>query len=388
MAWSANNTLDWDAGDDSRLLNGTNAHSSHHPHHHHDAADAVPPSRAHGTSSFTDHSASNSSSSSPNSTTHSLSDSKGDSLDSVSIKINEGPVLGINSTSAIVAQIISSSPDPADPNSSSPPSLERTLAELVKEDGELRALASQRVPFHQIFLEFIGTYVLTWFALVIGLNTDRMPFLGFASAVLTYLCGHISGGHFNPAVTLAVLIRGKMNRKLAMFYILAQVLGSIIGSLMTWGWFVHSGISESLHFTPIHLAPHPAFGRFDITFVEFFYTTILCYLFLTLTSTRANQDNDHYEFILGIYYSCAIAVTCNISRGYLNPALSIGLSISSTLDDGPGAASGIWMYLLSELTAPIVVGLWFRIINRKDKDHSLMPPLGRNQNVHMQGTAQ
>ncbi len=313
---------------------------------------------------------------------------------SVAIKVSgDAPTsmpLGYNSTSAIVAQIISSAPESYDPAAMNAgtgvPILEKEQEELLKEEVRVPKTFWQKLPLQQLVVEFSGAYFLTWFAIIIGYNPDRMHLVGFAAAVMLYLAGHISGGHFNPAITLSVYLRGKLNKEMCLAYILMQILGAIFGSLMTWGWYFHHGIGAALVTRPLILTPHPHFGFFDFCFVEFFYTLILCILFLTLTSTRANQDNEHYEIMYGIYYAGAIAVAGNITRGFLNPAIAIGLAISSALEDGSGSAPDTWAYLLFELLAAVVAAGWFRVINRKDNDHKLLPPTGRNQNIHMQGT--
>ena len=87
---------------------------------------------------------------------------------------------------------------------------------------------------NKYMIELLGTFFLI---LIIGLSADFIAIgfgpiaIGFGLAALVYMGGHISGAHYNPAVSLAMLIRGKINFKVCIFYIFSQILGAILASL-------------------------------------------------------------------------------------------------------------------------------------------------------------
>ena len=364
VAWTASNSLDWDLGENDITAFSSSASSAL-------ASARVAPGFDDGGEDV-------------------APSAQGD----VAIKVSEAPgavPLGFNSTSSLVAQIISSAPDTLDSTLLGGVGIgvqaQKDHEDMLKEHARVPRTLWEKTPVHQFFLEFIGAFVLTWVAVVVGLNPDRMHLVGFAAAVLAYLCGHISGGHFNPSLTLAMFLRGKMNKEMAAGYVICQFVGCVVGGLMTWGWFVKSGIAASMSVPLNYLEPHPHFIDWDCAFIEFVYTSVLCYLFMTLTSTRANQDNDHYEFMFGLYYSASVAVACNITRAYLNPAVSVGLAVSAALGEGVGGGRAAWFLIIADFLAAATAATWFRVVNRKDTDHKLLPPIGRNQNIHMQGTA-
>ena len=240
-----------------------------------------------------------------------------------------------------------------------------------------------RVSHWPLLAEFAAMFAIVSMALVVGNNPSRFYLIGALMGVFTYLNGHISGGHSNPAITLACWLRGKMDGHAALLYVVCQTLGAILGAAITWGWYLNRHASTAQGHVPLLLEPHPRFEAYAVGFCELFYLAIACLLFLTLTSTRANRDNDHYEVIYGCYYAVACAVSTNLTRSYLNPAVAIGTALTTAF--AKGSAPWLWFYLGFDVLAALLAATWFRLINVADLGHNSLPPTGRNQNVHMQG---
>ena len=127
--------------------------------------------------------------------------------------------------------------------------------------------------YRKYLVEFIGTFFLI---LTIG-STSTLNGLGVIPPlaigailmVMIYAGGPISGGHYNPAVTLAVLLRGGMPKRDAVPYMVAQVLGGIVGALTVLEFRHHSGAVPPFNFR-IH----------DLLLSEFLFTFALAYVVL------------------------------------------------------------------------------------------------------------
>src|SRR5258708_31620885 len=135
--------------------------------------------------------------------------------------------------------------------------------------------------------EFIGTFflVLTVGMVVIGGKGDFAPLaIGAALMVMIFAGGHISGGHYNPAVTLAVLLRGRINAVNALCYMIAQIAGAGIASLA-----VMYLLNDKM--------PAAAQEMADTTkglLAEFLGTFALAYVVLNVAMAKVTKDNSFY----------------------------------------------------------------------------------------------
>ena len=126
--------------------------------------------------------------------------------------------------------------------------------------------------------EFIGTFflVLTVGLTVIG-GTSLAPLaIGSALMVMVYMGGHISGGHYNPAVTLAVIMRGKLKSSEAVPYWVSQILGSFAASAVVY-------IVLRKTFAP---APGAGVNGFQALLVEFLFTFALALVVLNVATSK------------------------------------------------------------------------------------------------------
>ena len=131
--------------------------------------------------------------------------------------------------------------------------------------------------------EFIGTFFLV---LTIGLTGNPLA-IGAALMVMIYAGGHISGGHYNPAVTLAVLIRGRISISDAMVYMGSQLAGAIAAALVV-------GIYKQ--------APAEAMQSLDTTkaiVAEAIGTFALAYVVLNVATAKGNAGNSYFGLAIG-----------------------------------------------------------------------------------------
>lgn len=197
--------------------------------------------------------------------------------------------------------------------------------------------------------EFIGTFFLVFAA---ALASGDLAVLVIASAlmIMVYAGGHISGGHYNPAVTLAVLIRGKINLNDAIIYMGSQIAGAIAAA------FVASLFKEM---------PAEAAQTLDTTkalIAELIGTFALAYVVLNVATAKATAGNSFYGLAIGFTVFVVGSLVGGVSGGAFNPAVAVGASVIHVF-----AWSNIWIYLVGCFAGAALAALVFRMNNPDDK---------------------
>ncbi|MDF2776255.1 MAG: porin [Geminicoccaceae bacterium] len=189
--------------------------------------------------------------------------------------------------------------------------------------------------------EFIGTFFLV---LTIGLTvlngTEFAPLaIGASLMIMVYMGGHVSGGHYNPAVSLAVLLRGKMASvgEFAM-YVVSQCLGAIAAALAV---FVILGRT----FAP---APGATASVTGVVAVELLYTFALALVVLNSAVAVKTLGNSFYGLAIGFTIVVAAFAGGPISGGAFNPAVGFGPIVVDALISG-GSLANLWIYLVAPL---------------------------------------
>ncbi|HZE14121.1 MAG TPA: aquaporin [Chthoniobacterales bacterium] len=199
--------------------------------------------------------------------------------------------------------------------------------------------------------EFIGTFflVLTIGCTVIGAGATVIAPLAIGAAlmVMVFAGGHISGAHYNPAVTLAVLIRGKVKVADAVPYMIVQIAGAALAALVVGKCF-RAGIAV----TP--MAPHVGAALL----AEFLFTFALVYVVLNAATAEGTSGNSFYGLAIGMTVMTGAFAVGDISGGAFNPAVAVGISML-----GLSSWNNIWIYLLADFGAAIVAALVFMLIN-------------------------
>jgi aquaporin Z len=194
--------------------------------------------------------------------------------------------------------------------------------------------------------EFIGTFFLV---LVIGLTGDPLA-IGAVLMVMVYAGGHISGAHYNPAVTLAVLIRGRISAGEAAGYMGSQVLGAIAAALLV-------GIFKELPAT----ANHPI-DQTKAIIAEVVGTFALAYVVLNVATAKSNAGNSYYGLAIGFTVLTMAYAFGSYSGGAFNPAVAVGASLMKAFE-----WSQIWIYLLGCFGGAALAAIVFKINNTDDK---------------------
>lgn len=206
----------------------------------------------------------------------------------------------------------------------------------------------------KLVTEFIGTFflVLTIGCTVIGTaGTGVIPPLAIGAAlmVMIFAGGHISGAHYNPAVTLAVLIRGRCTPADAVGYIFAQCVGSVVAALVV-------GIFKAgVPVTPAEIDTTKAL------LAEFLFTFALVYVVLNVATAKGTANNSFYGLAIGSTVMAGAFAVGGISGGAFNPAVALGITVM-----GLSAVSTIWVFLVANFSAGIVAALVFKTVNPQD----------------------
>ena len=198
-------------------------------------------------------------------------------------------------------------------------------------------------------VEFIGTFFLVF---VIGCVSSQPHVLlgplaiGAALMVMIFAGGHISGGHYNPAVTLGAWIRGACTGVEAGSYVVVQVIGAAVASLAVPVLFGHAGV------TAITASP------VQIMLAEFLGTFALVYTVLNVATAPATAGNSFYGLAIGFTVFVQAVAVGAISGGAFNPAVVVGVFLMGGL-----TAGSLWMYWLSQLIAAAVAAGVFRLLH-------------------------
>jgi aquaporin Z len=199
--------------------------------------------------------------------------------------------------------------------------------------------------------EFIGTFflVLTIGCTGIGASAGVIAPLAIGAAlmVMVFAGGHISGAHYNPAVTLGVLIRGKLKAADVIPYWIAQCVAAAIAAIVV-SKILRAGVAV----TPIVPKLGPAL------LAEFLFTFALVYVVLNAATAEGTSGNSFYGLAIGMTVMTGAFAVGDISGGAFNPAVAIGISIL-----GISTWNNIWIYLVADFAAAFAAAIVFNLIN-------------------------
>ncbi len=192
--------------------------------------------------------------------------------------------------------------------------------------------------------ELVGTFFLV---LTIGLTAmNGTPFapiaIGSVLMAMVYMGGRISGAHYNPAVSVAVLIRGKMEARDVIPYVLSQITGAILASLA-----VMVIVGET--FAP---APAPDAGLVVVLLSEGLFTFALSLVVLNVATDDATAGNSYYGLAIGFTVLVGTFAVEGISGGVFNPAVGTGPILVDALA-GDGGFDQLWIYWVGPLLGSV-----------------------------------
>lgn len=206
---------------------------------------------------------------------------------------------------------------------------------------------------NKYLVEFIGTFflVLTIFAAVAKAGVMAPVAIGLALMVMVYAGGHISGAHYNPAVSLGLAIRGALSWAEFVPYVIAQIVGGAAAALISTSVFGFGADGTQ------DIAMMPAL------IAEILGTFALVYVVLNVATAKANAGNSYFGLAIGLTVTAMAYGLGAISGGAFNPAVAVGVSVG-----GLFAWSNIWIYMAGCFGGGILAALVFRIVSPGDHE--------------------
>jgi len=192
-------------------------------------------------------------------------------------------------------------------------------------------------PLHRkLAVEFIGMFL---FVFVVGMATESANKSGAVLApiaigsvlmVMVFAGGHVSGGHYNPAVSTAVMIRGKLKANEYLAYIVTQFAAAALAGLL-----VNAVGGEEI------AGPTASTGKMLV--VEFIFTFALAYTVLNVATAKGTEGNYFYGLAIGFIVIVGAISVGWISGGAFNPAIALGATVLGAFE-----WANIWIYLLAD----------------------------------------
>ena len=200
----------------------------------------------------------------------------------------------------------------------------------------------------RLLTELVGTFL---FFSVIALSGSAGPLapvaIGAGLMVMVYMGGHVSGAHYNPAVSFGVFLRRKLTATDLALYWITQLVAAALA--FTFGYVV------SGHAGGIHPGAHVVLG--SAIAAEIAFTAALVLVVLNVAVTPETQGNSFYGLAIGSTVAAGAFVAGPISGGAFNPAVGFGATFASAIFAG-GSWSDLWLYLVAPLVgAALAAGI-------------------------------
>lgn len=200
--------------------------------------------------------------------------------------------------------------------------------------------------------EIIGTFFLV---LIIGLTGNPIA-IGLGLAVLVYMGAHISGAHYNPAVTLAMYINDQIDIKESGKYVASQLIGSVIAVfiLTELGQDSFSVVSKTTEIQSFFVA-------------EILFTFLLVFVILNVALNKDLKGNQFYGLAIGLTVTAGAFSVGDISGSVLNPAVSFGPSLMSFIDpqvigDNVSSSDFFVYFLITGITGSVLASYLYKKI--------------------------
>ncbi|HEX6333887.1 MAG TPA: MIP/aquaporin family protein [Flavisolibacter sp.] len=199
-------------------------------------------------------------------------------------------------------------------------------------------------------VEFIGTFFLVAGALFGGAIGASLALM-----VVIYAGGHISGAHYNPAVTVAMLIRKKITTAELPGYFIAQFLGAALAAVLVYYVFEKQGVVADC--TPLDEMTGRAFAA------ELISTFLLAFVVLNVATAKGTAGNSFYGLaIAGTVLAMAMAFG-QYSGGVFNPAVGVGLAIHKSI-----CWNQLWLFFVAPVAGGVLAAYVFRWTNGADDE--------------------
>jgi aquaporin Z len=201
--------------------------------------------------------------------------------------------------------------------------------------------------------EFIGTFFLVF---VVGM-TVMVPqsagimapvAIGLVLATMIYAGAHVSGGHYNPAVSFAIYLRGKLSTKDLGKYWAVQLIAAIVAAIIT------------LYYKRDAAQPSLPFDWCRMFVAEFLFTFALCFVVLNVALAKGTKGNPFYGLAIGFTVLVGAYAVGPISGAAFNPAVALGATIMTLI-----SWSNLWIYFVANLLGGFCAAYVFKQVEGK-----------------------
>lgn len=206
---------------------------------------------------------------------------------------------------------------------------------------------------NKYIVELIGTFFLVFTIgnVVIDPGAGNLAPLAIGAVlmVMIYAGGHVSGAHYNPAVTLAIFLRGKCDAKDVVPYVVAQVAGAGLAAIAVQFLKGPEVVIEAMNIA--ETIP-------QVLLAEVLFTFVLAYVILNVATAKGTEGNSFYGLAIGFTVTAGAYAVGGISGGVFNPAVAVGISIL-----GLSAWANIWVYLVANIVGGVLAAFLFMFVN-------------------------
>ena len=199
----------------------------------------------------------------------------------------------------------------------------------------------------KLITEFIGTFFLTLTictAAAFGTAGSYAPFaIASTLMVMIYAGGHVSGAHYNPAVTISIYMRGACDKSEVAPYIASQVVAGVMGAMVASNVLMPDG-----EVGPLVMDTGPAFGA------ELMFTFALAYVILNVATSESTDGNGYYGAAIAFVVLAGALTVGPISGASFNPAVT-----ASLISAGVMGGADSWVHLVPQLIGGVLAALVF-----------------------------
>lgn len=189
----------------------------------------------------------------------------------------------------------------------------------------------------RLSVEFMGAFFIMFAIAFCG----HPLAIGLIYMAMIFVASNISGAHFNPAVSLAMWIRGVLPTKQLPYYMIAQTLGATAAAAL---FFALSG-------TPFAWDIPATANIFVMCLPEFILTSLFCLVILVVTTSREFQAIRYYGFAQGL----TLVALASFGSGFFNPAVALGALLVRGI--ATMCILSLWKLALVYVCAPLLAGV-------------------------------
>ncbi len=209
----------------------------------------------------------------------------------------------------------------------------------------------------KLIVEFIGTFFLVFtIGCSVASGTAVAPLaIGSALMIMVFAGGHISGAHYNPAVSLAVFIRGKMSAGEMVQYWVVQIIGGLCGALISY--YITDNNAAAVAMDHGENTTHMI-----ACLAEIIGTFALAWVVLNVATANGTAGNSFYGLAIGFTVMTMAFSLGGISGGAFNPAVGTGRVIASMITSG-APIEQLWIYIVGPFAGAGLAAIVFKMVN-------------------------